>query len=230
MSRCLITGASRGIGRAIATTLAAPGSTLLLHGRAAAALGETAAAAQAKGARVETIICDLATSDGVEQLTAAAGADPLDVLINNAGIAVVRPYDQITADEWDRTLAVNVTAPFQLIQRFAPAMQSGASIVNILSIAAKTAYPNWSGYCASKFAMEGLTSAIREELRPRGVRVINIYPAATATELWNYVPGEWPRDKMMSAVDVGNAVAFALAQPAAIAVDNITLSNTAGAL
>jgi short-subunit dehydrogenase len=123
-----------------------------------------------------------------------------------------------------------VTAPFILIQMLAGCMQAGDSIVNILSVAAKTGFPSWSSYAMSKFALEGFSQSVREELRPRGIRVINIYPAATATEIWNGVEGNWPREKMMSANDVAEAVRYALAQPPSLAVESIALGNTAGTL
>jgi NAD(P)-dependent dehydrogenase (short-subunit alcohol dehydrogenase family) len=136
----------------------------------------------------------------------------------------------VSVDEWLTTLAVNVTAPFILTQKLAPQMRSGASIVNILSVAAKTGFPGWSSYSMSKFALEGFSQAIREELRPRGIRVINIYPAATATEIWNGVEGDWPREKMMSAQEVADAVSYALSRPANVAVENLTVASTAGTL
>ncbi len=82
----------------------------------------------------------------------------------------------------------------------------------------------------SKFALEGFSQCVRDELRDRKIRVINIYPAATATEIWDYVEGEWPRKKMMSATQVADAVAFALARPTDTLVENITLSSLAGNL
>ena len=82
----------------------------------------------------------------------------------------------------------------------------------------------------SKFALEGFSQAVREELRPRGIRVLNIYPAATATEIWNGIEGEWPREKMLSAAEVAEAVAFALSRPREVAVENITLQSSAGVL
>ena len=82
----------------------------------------------------------------------------------------------------------------------------------------------------SKFALEGLSQSIREELREHKIRVINIYPAATDTEIWNNVEGDWPRDKMISPEEVASAVVFALSQPLDVLVENITLGNLSGSL
>ena len=230
MKRFLITGASRGIGRAIALKLAAPEVALLLHGRDTVALAETCRAVEKSGAKASKLIHDLASFRGIDNLAAEVGHKPVDLLVNNAGIAVVKPFAEITREEWEQTIGVNVTAPFFLIQHFAPRMPPGSSIVNILSIAAKTAYPSWSIYCGSKFALEGLSTAIREELRSRKVRMLNVYPAATDTEIWNAVSGHWPREQMMSAGEVADAVAYAISQPPELTIENITLSNTAGTL
>jgi NAD(P)-dependent dehydrogenase (short-subunit alcohol dehydrogenase family) len=109
-------------------------------------------------------------------------------------------------------------------------MAPGSSIVNILSVAAKTGFANWSSYCMSKFALEGLSQSIREELREHKIRVINIYPAATDTEIWSNVEGDWPRHKMISPEEVASAVVFALSQPPDVLVENITLGNLSGSL
>jgi NAD(P)-dependent dehydrogenase (short-subunit alcohol dehydrogenase family) len=230
MKRHLITGASRGIGRAIAEKLAAPDVTLLLHGRDTVALAKTCKSVNSRCARVVRLIHDLAVPKGVSDLIAEVGDDPLDLLANNAGIAVVKPFGEITMTEWEQTLGVNITAPFLLIQRFAPQMAPGSSIVNILSVAAKTGFANWSSYCMSKFALEGLSQSIREELREHKIRVINIYPAATDTEIWSNVEGDWPRHKMISPEEVASAVVFALSQPPDVLVENITLGNLSGSL
>ena len=230
MKRILITGASRGIGRAIAEKLATPATTLILHGRDRNALAETCRLVRAKGSQAIELLHDLTDERGIEQLIRAVGAEPLDVLINNAGIAVVKPLDSISLGEWTNTIAVNVTAPFLLTQKLSAKMKAGSSIVNILSVAAKTGFANWSCYCMSKFALEGFSQSIREELRPRGIRVLNIYPAATDTEIWEPIEGDWPREKMMSATEIAEAVAYALSRPADVAVENVTLTKTSGAL
>src|SRR5213080_3024514 len=199
MRRYLITGASRGIGRAIAEKLAGEDTVLLLHGRDTVALAQTRKAVEPRCARVILLAHDLAKHSGVSDLIAEVGNEPIDLLVNNAGVAVVKPFTEITTIEWEQTVGVNITAPFLLTQRFAPRLPPGSSIVNILSVAAKRGFSNWSAYCMSKFALEGFSQSIREELRDRKIRVINVYPAATNTEIWNDVAGNWQREKMMSA-------------------------------
>jgi short-subunit dehydrogenase len=230
MKRYLITGASRGIGRAITEELTASDVELLLHGRDTVALAQTRKAVEPQCARVSLLIHDLATAHGVSDLIAEVGKEPIDLLVNNAGVAVVKPFTEITPIEWEQTVGVNITAPFLLTQRFAPRMPPGSSVVNVLSIAAKSGFANWSAYCMSKFALEGFSQSVREELRDRKIRVINIYPAATDTDIWDHIEGKWPRHKMISPKDVASAVAYALSRPADVALENITLSSLAGNL
>jgi NAD(P)-dependent dehydrogenase (short-subunit alcohol dehydrogenase family) len=230
MKRYLITGASRGIGRAISDQLASPDVELLLHGRDTVALAEVCKLARPRCAKVVSLIHDLAEPAGVGGLIADVGTEPLDLLVNNAGIAVVKPYTEVTAIEWQQTIGVNVTAPFMLTQHFAPRMRPGSSVVNVLSVAARTAFPNWSAYCMSKFALEGFSRSVREELREHKIRVINVYPAATDTEIWNGVAGDWPRDRMMPAEEVAKAIAYALSRPLDVVLENITLRRVSGAI
>jgi short-subunit dehydrogenase len=230
MKRYLITGASRGIGRAIAQKIASKETSLLLHGRDRAALAAVSRAVEAVGSASQALVFDLRNPTAVDELIAAVGDEPLDALINNAGIAIVKPLEAISLAEWQAMLAINVTAPFLLTKAFAATMPAGASIVNVLSIAAKTGFPNWSSYCMTKFALEGFSQAVREELRPRGIRVINVYPAATNTEIWNGVEGDWPREKMMLPTEIADAVAFALSRPPEVAIENIDLLNVTGRL
>lgn len=230
MKRILITGASRGIGRAIALKLAGKDVELLLHGRDPLALEEVCLKLHPLCRSLTKLRYDLALVSGVADMMAAVGETPLNVLVNNAGIAVVKPFAEITPIEWEQTVAVNITAPFMLMQHFAPRMPPGSAIVNVLSVAARTGFPNWSAYCMSKFALEGFSQSVREELREHKIRVINVYPAATNTEIWGQIEGDWPRDKMMAPTEVAEAVAYALSRPNQIAVENITLTSLAGNL
>jgi len=230
MLRYVITGAGRGIGRAIALKLARPDAKLYLLGRNMNALEETCRAAQDKGADACPVSADLGEAAGIDRAVAEIGPGTLHCLIHNAGVAFVAPFEQISLEQWHATLDVNVTAPFLLTQKLVPFMGEGSAIVSIISVAARTVFPQWGSYCMSKFALDGFSQVLREELRPRGIRVINIYPAATATTMWDNVPGVWSADQMLSPAEVAEAVAYALDRPASVLVDSISVGRLSGNL
>ena len=230
MQNILVTGSSKGIGRAIAVALASDKTHLFIHGRDRDALAETEKLVKEKGSSCSQIIADISTTNGCEEIVKAVGEKSLSVLVNNAAIATVAPIAEHSLDDWNRTIAVNITAPFILTQKFLPQMKKGSSIVNILSSAAKNVYTDWSSYCMSKFALRGFSETLREELRPRGIRVIAVYPRAVDTPIWDSVPGDWPREKMMKAEEVAKAVAFAVSCPSNVLIEDITLGNLAGSL
>ncbi|MFI5168110.1 MAG: SDR family NAD(P)-dependent oxidoreductase [Thermoanaerobaculales bacterium] len=228
MERILITGASRGIGRAIAERLAAPGRELILHGRDGVALTVVQASVVARGASARLVRGDVSKHETIKHLVAAVGDATLTALVNNAGGALVKPIESISRAEWEESLGVGVTAPFLLVQALLPRLAPGSSIVNVMSVAARRGFAGWSAYCAAKFALEGFALALREELRGRGVRVINVYPAATDTTLWETVAGAWPRDRMIAPAEVAEAVAYALSRPAGVLVESVEVGDLSG--
>ncbi len=230
MRRALITGASRGIGRATAMRLAGDGIEVLVHGRDRDALERTCRDIEALGARARPLAFDLADEDGVAGLVAAVGGEPLDILVNNAGAATVGTVAELSPADWRRSLAVNVTAPFLLCRALAPAMPAGGVIVNVLSVAVRAAFPGWAAYAASKAALQGLSRVLREELRERAVRVVDVIPAATATDLWDAVPGDWPRERMLPPEQVAEAIHFAVSRPAGVVADEVAIGTVAGNL
>ncbi len=224
MKTILITGASRGIGKAIAKKFA-NGNKLILTGRDKSQLDETASLVVKNGGEAIVIAADLSAPQNVITLAENENLSKLDILINNAGIAVVGGLDEITLEDCQRTFDVNVTAPFLLIQKLSAKMPKGSSIVNIASVASKSGFPNWSSYCMSKFALDGFTKSIREELREKDIRVINIYPGAVATDIWNGVPGEQDLDAMMQPKSVAEIIFTAVAQPIGTVIEDITMRN-----
>ncbi len=230
MALVIVTGASRGIGRAIALRLSRPGRTLVLVGRDVATLESVAGEVRARGSEAIVAPADLTDAGAVAALAAALPGGPLEAVVHNAGVAVVKPVEEVTPEEFVRSLATMVTAPFLLTRALLPRLTSGSSVLHVMSIAARRGFPGWSAYCAAKFGLEGLSQSVREELRPRGVRVINVYPSATATELWDGVSGEWPRERMLDPAEVAEAVAFALDRPSGVAVETIDVGDVSGAL
>lgn len=184
----LVTGASRGIGRAIALGLARAGADLVLAARSAQALGEVAEAARALGRRAETVAADVSQTTSIDALFAeldARGVAP-DLLINNAGMEEVRPSLDVDAALWDRILDVNLKGAFfvatGVARRLVAAERPGA-IVNVCSLTSVVGVPTAAPYTASKSGLLGLTRALASEWAPKSVRVNAIAPGYFRTDL-----------------------------------------------
>src|SRR4051812_48222425 len=168
----VVVGASRGIGRATALALAAPDTHLVLAARDGVALEAVADEVRAAGAEASAVPCDVTAEPHVRRLieTAASITGRIDMLINSAGGAVVAPFEQLALADWERTLRVGLTGAFLACKHAAAHMPEGGLIVNVASVAARQVFPGWSAYIAAKHGLLGFSGAIREELRPRGVR------------------------------------------------------------
>jgi short-subunit dehydrogenase len=224
MKSCLITGASRGIGRSTAMKLSDKFDRLYLHGRDETALNDTIKLINKKK-EIIPLIYDLSKSENVLKLIENIKADELDVLVNNAGMTITKSFKNLTLDDWNLIFKVNVTAPFILTQKLINKIPSGGSVVNILSTASKQIFSEWSAYCMTKFALDGFMKTVREEVRDKGIRIINIYPGAVDTDIWNNIPGEWDRATMMSPDDIADSVLFAINQPANTLVEDISMGR-----
>ena len=231
----LITGASQGIGRAIAEALAREGCNLILTGRTQSKLDQAAKRLKLGGAsaKVLTLTCDVREPAQVQALMDEVRKNfrRLEILINNAGISHSNlEVCKLPLDLWREVIATNLTGTFLVTQAALPLMKSGGAIVNNLSIAAKRVFAGASAYNASKHGALGFTNTLREELRPRGIRVIALLPGATDTAIWKTFWPDAPRKKMMSAETVARAVVNALALPANSTVEELTLMPSAGPL
>jgi NAD(P)-dependent dehydrogenase (short-subunit alcohol dehydrogenase family) len=155
----------------------------------------------------------------------------IDILINNAGVAhALANVDELSIEAWREVIDTNLTGVFLVTRAALRLMDSGATIINNLSISAKVVFPGMSAYNASKHGALGFTDTLREELRSRGIRVIGLLPGATDTEIWEQFWPEAPREKMMSAESVAAAVIAALKLPANATVSQIEITPTGGAL
>lgn len=227
--RALVTGATGGIGGAIALALGRAGCHLVLSGRDTARLAASVATVRAcVGADVEVQahVADLADPAAAARLAAAstAGARPVDVLVNCAGLFGVGPIADATDEDFARLFGVNVRAPFQLIRALAPGMaeRGWGRIVNVGSSSSYAGFADTALYCASKHALLGLSRATQAEYAARGVRSYCVAPGSVRTAMGREVPAqEW--DTFLDPGEVAEYVVFVMSFDDALVSDEIRL-------
>ncbi|MFG1948852.1 SDR family NAD(P)-dependent oxidoreductase [Nonomuraea sp. NPDC048826] len=241
MKTALVTGASRGIGRATALRLARDGHRVGVHyGVNEAAAEETVRLIEADGGSAFALRADLGEPEQVEALAAqvARAADRLDVLVNNAAIAASGPMEQETVETFDRLFAVNVRGLFFLTRLLLPLIPDGGRIVNVTSGVAHIAFPEMIAYSMTKGAVRTFTLALAKEVGPRGITVNDVAPGIIDTDVnadWLSTPEGEAFAKSVHAVnrvgradEIAEVIAFA-ASPGASFMTGRTLDATGGA-
>ena len=205
----LITGASRGIGRAIAVSLA-PTHDLLLTARDANALAEVAVEATALGAACRSIVLDLRDAGAIDR--ALGGLAP-DVLVNNAGLAVMKPFLELSAHDWHAQVDVNINALFHVTRAVLPGMVARGSghVITIGSLAGRNTFVGGSCYAGTKHFVMGFTESLMLEVRDAGVKVSVVMPGSVDTDLF---PAGTDRSWMLEPQDVAEVVAHMVHTPA----------------
>src|ERR1700757_3789612 len=197
----LVTGASRGIGRASALALAQGGAQVLVHyGRGKAEAEGVAAQIRNAGGRAEVVASDLAAPDGAHKLAKQVRGivgDRLDILVANAGIAKAATIEDTTVEDFDNLFAVNVRAPFFLVQQLLPILGSGSSVVMVSSLAAHASVGTLAAYAATKGAIDTLVKHFASALGSRGIRVNAVAPGVVATEMSNFTKTDAGRDYVL---------------------------------
>jgi 3-oxoacyl-[acyl-carrier protein] reductase len=217
----LVTGASRGMGRAAALALSAAGARLIVHyGRGAEEAKAVVDQIRSGGGRADALSADLAAADGAHVLAKQVRdllSGQLDILVANAGISKAAAIEEMTVEDFDRLFAVNVRAPYFLVQQLLPIMSSGGSIVLVSSLAAHAVVGTLSAYAATKGAVGTLVKHFASALGPRGIRVNAVAPGVIDTDMSNLVKTEQGRTTVLGVQtlkrvgqpdDVGSVVAF----------------------
>jgi NAD(P)-dependent dehydrogenase (short-subunit alcohol dehydrogenase family) len=229
----LVTGATRGIGLAIARALVAEGCNLIITGRDQSALNRASRELASPKIKILAHPCDLRDPQSITDLFAAVLKQfkRIDILINNAGITHPNfTVDKLPVQLWQDVIDTNLTGTFLITQAALPMMKRGATIVNNLSVAANRVFAGSAAYIASKHGALGLANTLREELRPKGIRVIALMPGATNTEIWNtFWPGA-PRKRMMSPATIATALVNAILLPPTATVETLEILPTVGLL
>ena len=225
MKLALVTGASRGIGLAVAEALRAGGLRVV---RLARSLRASA------GGTFTDVACDVTRPDDVDRAVAQVLEIAVpDVVVNNAGIFVIKRLDETNAADFTTTIATNLTGPFLLARALVPRMvaRGHGHLVTIGSISDYIGFPGSTAYAASKFGLRGMHEVIRAETAKTGLRTTLISPGPVNTEIWDAVdpdskPGFTKRKDMMRAEDVAEAVLFAVTRPERVDVTEIRLLPT----
>ena len=210
----LVTGGNRGIGKAIAARLAALGAAVAICGRDSQTLATTARELQAVGIPIYSQRADVTKSSDVDALVketeTALGA--ISILVNNAGMGLFGPVQEKTEQEWDTLMNTNLKSVFLVSRKVIPGMiqRKSGDIINISSLAGKSTFAGGGIYCASKWALQGLSGCMVEDLRNFGIRVSTVCPGSVATEF----SGRGAKDasKVLTAQDVAHAVAMIATQ------------------
>lgn len=236
----LVTGASRGIGRAAALALSHAGAHVLVHyGRSEAEAGDVVEAIRAAGGKAQAIGADLSRPDGPAELAGkvrAIAGDRLDILVANAGIAKNASIEDTTIADFDALFAVNVRAPFFLVQQLLPILREGSSVIFVSSLAAHAAVGTIAAYAATKGAIDTLVKQFAAQLGPRGIRVNAVAPGVVATDMSSFAKTEEGRaftlgiqalQHVAQPEDIAGAIAF-LASDAARWVSGDTLRVDGG--
>jgi NADP-dependent 3-hydroxy acid dehydrogenase YdfG len=223
----LITGASKGIGRELARQLAQQQVNLGLVARNADELRSLQAETTQLGAPTEIFAGDVADEilAGAVVHTLQQRFGRLDILVNNAGSGIFKPADQISANEWDQLMNTNVKGTFLFSRAVIPLMkaQGGGHLVMIASDVARRVFDGGSLYCASKYAQDAFSMALRKELRPHQIKVSVVYSGLVDTHFHVHPPGDPKAQDWLRASDIVQAILYILTAPAHVVIDELMI-------
>lgn len=223
----IISGASRGIGRAVSLRLAHEGHFVAVLARNAEEIGELEHEIDEAGGKALSIVCDISDEQQVNDAVAEVMRDfhRIDCVVNNAGIGIFKPADEITADDWERVMDVNVKGSFLLTRAVLPHMKAAGTghILGIASDVSKRTFATGSLYTASKYAQHAFFESLRREVRSLGIKVSVVYPGLVDTYFHQAEQGELQQAKFLHADDIAAAVSYILNTPPHVLIDELMI-------
>jgi 3-oxoacyl-[acyl-carrier protein] reductase len=227
----LVTGAGRGIGRVLALTLARHGARLSLAARTAGELNSVQAEIEALGGEAASFPTDLNREADITSLVAGTVGrlGGLDIVVNNAGIGIFGPLEEMAAEEWDQIMAINARAPFLVCREAIPHLKQSKHpfIVNISSAVGVKGYVNQAAYSASKHALMGMTKALAREIQPYGIRVHAVSPGGVDTTLIGEARPDLDRSVLMQPQEIADIVLFLVTRRGNAVIDQIEVRRAA---
>lgn len=221
----LITGATGGIGQESAKLLKQSGGKIFITGRDTEKLARVKEELQLPDNQVFTL--DIADEAAVIRVAAAIHAQvtQLDILVNAAGIGIIKPMESLTAEEFRRTLDSNLTGPFLLMKHFLPPMKEARKglIINIPGVLGKTPMAGAAAYTASKYGLNGMMKSIREELKRTDIRITNLFLGGVDTHFWDTIDLRVQREKFIVAKEAARAIWFLCQQPSSGVVSEMVI-------
>jgi 3-oxoacyl-[acyl-carrier protein] reductase len=231
MATALITGATQGIGRATALALGRAGHRIAVCARTAGDLDALVKDLTAEGIEAAGAAADVGdpaqVARAVERLTRALGE--IGLLVNNAGVMIARPFEQLTLEDWDTTMSTNLRSLFLVTRAVIPAMRRrrGGTIVNVASLAGRNGFAGGTAYCASKHAVLGFSRALMQEFRKEGIRVIAICPGSVDTGMLHDQPMlKSNPERILQPDDVADAILHAVQLPERALVSELDIRPT----
>ena len=227
----IVTGASRGIGRAISVALAQEAATVVLTARAIDKLTETAEQVTDVGGKAQIVVTELTEEESIKNLIKVTGQKlgRLDILVNNAGVTHSAKLEETSTEDWQRCIKVNARAPFILCREALPLLRKAeaACIVNIASVVGVKGYPLQSAYTASKHALRGMTISLSEELKGSNIRVHLLCPGGVDTELINNVRPDIKKKDLMKPEEIAELVLYLVTHKGNAVIDELHIRRAA---
>ena len=229
----IITGASTGIGKHISVELSKKEYIVILISRSKDKLKSVKKTIDENGHDCIIIESDISKESSVDEIFKKIKSfNNIDILINNAGLGIFNKIENISNSDWDVQINTNLKGSFMMTRNIIPIMKknNNGKIVFINSVAGLKPYPYSSAYVASKFGLRGFASSIREELRKDNIKVISVHPGAIDTPFWNEIEGDFPREKMLSSMDVSKSIVNSILSQNNLVNEEIVIRSIVGDL